>query len=203
VSDYPTDLKVQPLTTWPGQLTRQRRRAGFAAALRDTLLVLKRELNHMQATNPIMEVAIPADQFRLDGRPRVAAKSEHPGVVLSLPKTRVGPLRYAADEFLTWQDNLRAIAMGMEALRKVERYGIVRNHEQYTGFRALTGGEGDPERWTSAEAIRHLQDAAGIKSHDPEKLYREAVKHHHPDRGGDPAAFALITSAIQFLRGAA
>lgn len=46
--------------------------------------------------------------------------------------------QFAVDTYTTWQDNLRAIALGLEALRKVERYGITRGTEQYTGWKMLT-----------------------------------------------------------------
>lgn len=46
--------------------------------------------------------------------------------------------QFAVDTFTSWEDNLRAIVLGMEALRKVARYGIVKGNEQYTGWRQLT-----------------------------------------------------------------
>jgi hypothetical protein len=46
-------------------------------------------------------------------------------------------LLYACDRFWRWQHNLRAIALGLEALRLVERYGIGDAHQQYAGYRAL------------------------------------------------------------------
>ena len=52
-------------------------------------------------------------------------------------------LVYATDCCMFWQHNLRSIALGLEALRAVDRYGISRRGEQYAGFRAaLTTGEG-------------------------------------------------------------
>ena len=99
MSDYPDGLTVRPLTTWPGDLTSpaDRRVSPFAATLGTTLSALDRELAAIQARNPVMEVAIDRGQFRIDGRPRARAAAIHPGVVLSLPMTSVGPLRYATD----------------------------------------------------------------------------------------------------------
>jgi hypothetical protein len=55
-----------------------------------------------------------------------------------------------------WRDNLRAIALGLEALRAVNRYGITRGiGEQYAGFLQLTTGVANPERG------RQLVDEAG------------------------------------------
>jgi hypothetical protein len=50
-------------------------------------------------------------------------------------------LVYATDVCAFWQHNIRSIALGLEALRAVDRYGISRRGEQYAGFRAaLTSG---------------------------------------------------------------
>jgi len=43
-------------------------------------------------------------------------------------------LRNVCDE--DWRHNVRSIALGLEALRAVDRYGISRRGEQYAGFRA-------------------------------------------------------------------
>ena len=55
-------------------------------------------------------------------------------------ESKHGPLKYATDVFDHWHANLRAIALGLEALRKVERYGITQRGEQYTGFRTWNSG---------------------------------------------------------------
>jgi hypothetical protein len=47
----------------------------------------------------------------------------------------------------SWRDNLRAIVLGLRALRAVSRYGITEGiGEQYAGFAQLTAGGPDPER---------------------------------------------------------
>lgn len=50
-------------------------------------------------------------------------------------------LVYATDACQDWRHNVRSIALGLEALRAVDRYGISRRGEQYAGFRgALPAG---------------------------------------------------------------
>lgn len=200
MSDYPDGLTVRPLTTWPGDLTSpaDRRVSPFAATLGTTLSALDRELAAIQARNPVMEVAIDPGQFRIDGRPRARAAAIHPGVVLSLPMTSVGPLRYATDRFLTWQDNLRAIVLGMEALRKVERYGITRRGEQYAGFRALPPG-GDTGPMTPEQA-RNFLHVHGAGHTTVEAQYRAAAKNLHPDKGGNTEDFQRLQRAMGVLR---
>jgi hypothetical protein len=213
MSDYPASLDVRPLTAWPGTLTPaiKRERSLFSATLRNTLTILDRELWQLGAKHPVLEVAIEPGQFRLDGRPRATAKAEHPGVVLSLPTTDVGALRYATDRYLTWQDNLRAIALGLEALRKVDRYGITRRGEQYAGFKALPSGIPMPAGpMTVDEAASVLADlASGRVNVSPDKLidspemgvlaYRVAARKHHPDVGGDRATWDRLEQARRVL----
>src|SRR5947208_1880483 len=82
------------------------------------------------------QFAVTESDIRLDGRPRARAVASHPGVVLAFD-SRHGPLKYAVDTFDRWQDNLRAIALGLEHLRAVDRYGVTRRGEQYTGWRQI------------------------------------------------------------------
>jgi hypothetical protein len=94
-----------------------------------------------------------------------------------------GSLKYTADKFATWQENLRAIALGLEALRKVDRYGVTTRGEQYTGWKALPAGESEP----NVERGRSLiEEFGGVK---------QALMATHPDRGGDPARFADVQAA--------
>ncbi len=194
---YPDSLNVRPLTTWPGELTpaHKRLRSPFSATLRTTLTGLARELDMLHARGPIMEVAIDAAQFRIDGKPRAQAKADHPGVVLSLPTTSEGPLRYATDRFTTWQENLRAITLGLEALRRVERYGITRRGEQYQGFRAIESGQSAIAMGTSREdaldELCVLANVAPTLTDDPAEytaVLKAARARTHPDRNNGARA---------------
>lgn len=203
MTDYPSSLIVRPLTTWPGKLTPgyDRRRSPFSATMRSTITTLSRELGCLAATDAVLEVAIPEGQFRIDGRPRATARAEHPGVVLSLPNTNVGPLRYAVDAFTTWQDNLRAIALALEALRRVERYGVVRRAEQYAGFRAIESAGRGPTSY--AEALAFVSEHSGLADFDRadlDRAYRLAVRKLHPDAGGSAADFQRLGEAMEILR---
>lgn len=74
--------------------------------------------------------------------------------------------------------NLHAIALGLEALRAVDRHGITSSAEQYAGFAQLTAGGPDPLRG------KRLVDEYGSLP--------EALKRSHPDHGGSAAAFADV-----------
>lgn len=204
MSDWPRSMEIRPLLQWPGEQTEQRRASAFSAGLTATLQLLDAELTHLGATEtPILEVAIPPEQFRLDGRPRSQAKAEHPGVILSVVGT-VGAMRYPCDTFTGWQHNLRAIALSLEALRRVDRYGVTKTGEQYAGFLAI---EARPQRGgkTTEQARAFLFEVAqgpfpGITDVE---LIRKAKRAAHPDTGGSPDLFQQVLAAERILKGQA
>lgn len=219
MNDYPDSLDTRPLTTWPGVLTpdEQRARAPYSAPLGRTLEELARELRAVGARRPVLEVAVDPAQWRVDGRPYARAQAVHPGIVLSLPSTEAGALRFACDRYTTWQANLRAVVLTMEALRAVERHGAVQAREQYAGFKALPPGTATPTpaapAMTVDEAARVLGDLGRPISNHPawslEQLLRSqesyasawriAVSRHHPDRGGDRATWDRLELAKRVL----
>jgi hypothetical protein len=192
-------MTVDPIGEWPGTLTRNRQRSNFSATWGTTLQLLDREVWYLGGKNMRLQVAIPASQFRLDGKPRATAKAEHPGVILTLD-SKHGPLSYPCDTFTTWQDNVRAIALALEALRKVDRYGVTKRGEQYRGFLALEA-TAMPGFSTYADALAFLADVGGISAEsDRSALVRIAKRAAHPDTGGDAATFHRVTLAEAKLR---
>jgi hypothetical protein len=175
-------IEYGPITTWPGQMTPPgaRRPSSFKAPFSDSLRKLEDELRLLRATEIRVELAIPREQWRQDGRPRAHAVSDHPGVVVRA-KTKHGDLAYATDRFTHWHDNLRAVALGLHDLRRLERYGIADRGQQYAGFKQLTSGG------PSADRGREL-----IRQHGS---VRAALMATHPDHGGSDADFADVQAA--------
>jgi len=118
------EVRFRPISTWPVAATARRKRARFRAGYSDTLQLLDRELRFLRAHR----LALAEDDIRLDGMPRSQAKPSHPGVVLSFDSA-YGPLSYPCDTFAQWEDNLRAIALGLEHLRAVDRFGVTKRGE--------------------------------------------------------------------------
>lgn len=200
---WPDGMKVQPIVEWPGALTKNRVRSSFASTQGATLETLRRELKQLGAKDVLLQIAIPREQFRLDGYPRSTAKPEHPGLILTMD-SQYGPLSYPCDTFTTWQDNLRAIALALEALRKVDRYGVTKRGEQYRGFLAIEGARPMPASFTTAaEAVDFLRELVGVEgAHGASEglLLRTAQRKTHPDYGGDAALFDRVAAAEAVLR---
>jgi len=127
---------TKPLHTWPRERTTRFRPSPFRSSYGDTMAKLRHELVHLRATKAIIELDITEADIRNDGWPRASAKVP-PAVKLTVFTRGDNTLVYATDRFDDWHDNLRAIALGLEALRKIERYGIADDGEQYAGWRQL------------------------------------------------------------------
>lgn len=205
-------LIARPIDQWPGELTPDdaRQPTQFTATWTETCDLLHREVEMLGADEVVLQVAITERESRQDGWVRADARPRHPGVIVSF-ESKHGPLRYHTDRFTNrgwrgylpgWQSNVRAIALGLEALRKVDRYGIAQAGEQYRGWNALPPGRPMGAAMTVEQAQQLLRDAAGVDGEDSRSymdLYRLASKRCHPDAGGDPAAFREITDARDLL----
>jgi hypothetical protein len=209
VSEWPPGMTIAPIREWPGAMTRRRTRSQFSARNADRLELLTRELRMLNAKNIELLVAIDAGQFRLDGKPRAGAKSDHPGVILSFTSS-VGPLSYPCDTYDRWEDNLYAIARSLEALRAVNRHGVTKRGEQYRGFLPIESGAVAPDpfhdaasavEWISRLLDRHEVSHA-VEGVDPMALVRIAQRLTHPDHGGDANDFRLVTAAEKLIRAA-
>lgn len=225
----------RPIETWPGTLTTDRKPSQFSSEWRQTLRLLSDEIDHL--TDPdvytlvVIQLAVSERDIRKDETGLLAhVRTEHPGVIVSFESDR-GPLRFSCDRFddgwrgkAGWRDNVRAIALALEALRKIDRYGIGQGGEQYTGFGALPPGQplAMGAAMTLEQAAQLLAEhsspvtggAAGdrlvegltaklIAGDGVQLAYRVAAKRHHPDAGGNPDTFRRLTEARDLLLGGA
>jgi hypothetical protein len=177
--------RFRPVPVWPHQLTpahSRRSRWTFKASWQNTLDLLDRELRQLGARNIVIGCGLREQDIRQDGWPRSGAREPmHPGVEVSFDSPH-GRLVYGTDVCERWEHNVRAIALGLEALRAVDRHGITRHGEQYAGFKALPAGEG--RSVDRGKTI--IREHGGV---------RAALMATHPDQGGDAAQFADVQAA--------
>lgn len=125
---------------------------------------------------------------------RAVAEVLFRGVVVSLD-TPSGPLRFATDSYeqrssrdlRSWQANVRAVTLGLEALRAVDRHGITHRAEQYQGWRAI-----EPAASTSMAEAQAVIDSYGGEA--------AALRATHPDHGGSREDFERVQQARTILR---
>jgi len=201
----------RPLVWPPRPDTRDRRWRPFKASWTNTLNLLDREIGMLRGSALIVAGGWKEHEIRLDGMVRADAREPaHPGVEISFD-SRHGRLIYATDVCSHWQDNVRSIALGLEALRAVERFGVAMRGQQYAGFRELPSGIGRGVIISSLDEARLiLLDAFGGEHPEPDdpefgggtldEMYRRAVKAAHPDTGGSDEEFLRVRAAYELLR---
>src|SRR5690349_2449130 len=96
---------------WDRKIDAARPHSPFRAPYQDTINLLEREARQLGARQVVVELAITESDLRLDGQPYANTRPRHPGVIVAF-ESRHGPLKYTADKFATWTENLRAIALG-------------------------------------------------------------------------------------------
>lgn len=198
----------RPLGAWTEGNTPERRSSyQFKAPWQATLHLLEDELEALDARNVVIQVDVDEADLRLDGMPRSGAKPNHPGVRVAFD-SRHGPLTYATDTYEFWQHNVRAIALGLQALRAVDRYGVTRRGEQYTGWKALPAGSGSGASQMTADEAWSILGSFGSRPiaeqrRDPDSLpraYRLARRFAHPDRhAGDRTLWDQVEAAAGAL----
>jgi hypothetical protein len=219
----PTPILCRPLTTFPKKDTPafERKSAPFRASYGQTIALLRFEVGAIEGETPVLELDLPASQLRTtDGMPYARSRPHTPRVVLSFTLPGIGPIRYPCDTFTDWEDNVRAIALGLEALRKIDRYGITTGRrEQYRGFTALPPGASAEEYLDPDAAARvlltHDPQVAGLDSAAVDQVVgivlaspafaagvaKRALAAIHPDREkGNTKAFQKAERARAVLR---
>lgn len=141
-------IPVRPLQ-WNGPQTKASARVdSFSATWSSTQTLLHQELRALRATNPVLQLDVTDQMIRLDGQIRAAATPSSPAVRLVFDTRKHGTLSYQCDRQRKWQGNVRAIALGLEALRMIDRYGIAETGQQtYMRDRELSEGDLDDDDW--------------------------------------------------------
>lgn len=107
----------------------------------------------------------------------------------------------AVDRYTKAEENLQAIAKVIDAERTKLRHGglnIVR--ASFRGYAHLPPPKG-PDGQLAKPWWQELGfEDSTVSLSEAEGRYRELVKTHHPDRGGDAAKFNSITDAIRQAR---
>ena len=184
-------LTYRPLPPiWPSgerTVSYRRRSPNFKASWTKTIDQLEREIRALGARSAVLEAGFREQDIRNDGYPRASARPNDPAVIVDF-ESKYGPLRYGCDTFTTYEANLRAIALALEALRLVDRYGVTKRGEQYKGWLALE------EHTVSQEEAEQFLLTYGSRD-NLRGAYRAAAMVLHPDKGGSPDEWARLQNA--------
>lgn len=190
---------------WPGQKTTTHRRAPFKTQWSRTLQILARELRHLGAKSIELALDLPrgAIDIRQDGMLRADARPRAP-IILSFIARDSQRQAYPCDTFAWWQDNLYAIAVVLEDLRRAERYGV-QSSLLRAGFKAL------PSSSTTTLTADRAAQLIAVESDAPvqhiladadaaRSAIRTALNRTHPDKlGGIRERYDRVDAARSVL----
>jgi hypothetical protein len=204
--------------TFPRKLTADidRKPSPFGKPWEAILNALERELLHLEYRygSCVIQTAHTPWDVRGNGQlRRDARRPEHPGVVVRFDvfdpeKKRYVPMQFECDQFWTYEANIRAIADAMEALRKVNRYGVTgagHGRAQYEGYKALPSAEG--KTTTVEDAAAYMATYSGLNRNDiltnpttRAEAYRRAAIKLHPDQPeGSHEKFVELQKSLKVL----
>lgn len=190
---------------WPGRRTSFPKKAPFKSQWSKTLHILAREIRYLGGRNVQIALDLPRGErdLRQDGRLLADARPRHP-VILSFIDNEGQRQAYPCDRFGWWQDNLYAIAIVLEDLRRAERYGV-QSALIRAGFKALPS-----QASTTLTAEQAASILAGVADAPVQHILanadaargalRTAVFRTHPDRnGGSREQYDLVDKAKSVL----
>ena len=194
----------------------QRKQSQFDTTWTKTLNQLGKEIDHLGGRDVVIEADVREQDIRIDGMLRANARPSSPAVVVAFDTRDHGPMLYRCDRYVTgwrtegvdsWQHNVRAIALTLEALRAVDRYGATETGQQYAGFKALPAGRAMPASHMTAEqaydVLENVLGSPALLADDDvsdAQLVRRARGLAHPDRqGGDRTLWDQVEQAAAVL----
>lgn len=198
-------IQFEPLGQWPRpKFTAYHKRSPFKSDWNRTMQLLRYELGRLDVENGVLRIHVDRYWIRADGSLRSGTNPNSPAVVLNFAAPNTGPVVIPCDTFDNWRHNVHAIALALEALRAVDRYGVTSRAEQYRGWAALPAPP-QPDFDDDDDARAFLANFLGLDKRaiegreTIEAAVRMAEKKSHPDAGGKADDFKKVQSARKLL----
>jgi hypothetical protein len=145
---------------------------------------LSGELARLGATSELLSSNL---DVRLDGLPRSGqAEPDDRGVAVWF-WLKKKPLCLACDKWDRVADNVAAIAQHIDALRRIDRYGVGSIEQAFAGYVAL------PASATEWWVILGVPPHATLD--EVNRRFKELARTNHPDVGGNVDEFQRISEA--------
>lgn len=178
---------------WPR--TKDKQNSKFKATTDKARKKLLDEVARLGGENPILSSNVP---LRGDGHMMSNREPVDAGVAIYFQRSGKSMV-FACDRYDFVCDNLNAVALTIEALRGIERWGASEMMERaFSGFKQLNAENEGSSWWTT------LQLSADATADQVDKAYRALAKLAHPDApgGSDIAMSALNVARDQGLAAA-
>lgn len=194
-------------TGWPRTDRYKRQRASFARSQKaydtntqqtvyagkksltvfDAIKRLSGELGRLGAVNEILSTNV---ETRLDGLPRSnQSEPSDPGAAVYF-KLKGKDIALACDKWSRVADNIAALAQHIDALRRIDRYGVGRLEQAFAGYAAL------PSRGSTWRTTLGFAPDQSVSRAQIDAAFRERSRTAHPDvQGGSHDAMASLSAA--------
>jgi hypothetical protein len=199
------DYTVETLPdVWPGEPHVTRKRSPFKVIWTRTLDLLGREIHSLRGTNVRLALDITDYEINANGTARANARPKSPGIIVSFDTPRRGRLAFPCDTYHFWQENVHAVAVTLEKLRAVDRYGVQQG-AQYAGFKQLPATTAPTMTANAAAATLAayhplLTAADVVRDFDHARVaWRVARGKTHPDAGGTVGDWHTVETAGRVL----
>lgn len=168
-------IEAFPLVWPPGRpRTETPEFSRFRVTLSAAVADVRFEVGALGGTELVISTNMPLRRDGMPSAPRGGITDSGVAVYFTLRKA---PMCFACDRWRPIEDNMRAIAKTIDALRGIERWGSGQMVAQaFTGFTALPA----PEQWWQVLKVKSTASRDEI-----ETAYRELAWTHHPDRSDD------------------
>ncbi|MEM9739318.1 MAG: J domain-containing protein [Pseudomonadota bacterium] len=148
---------------------------------------LEDEVDRLGGANLVISSNV---QPTLSGRPRSGqGRPDDPGVAVYF-SLKGDPITLACDTFSDLAQNIAGLAAHIEAVRKIERYGVQEAKETLQAFAALPAPTASARPWWEVLGVSQSASKEVIT-----KAYRAKAKTAHSDAGGSDAAMATLNRA--------
>jgi hypothetical protein len=184
--------------SWPVGFprTKYRKRAPYKASVAPARDQVLRELRLMGS--PDWQVVISSNapvSSRTMQMLAIKAEPSDPGIAVYF-RRKDKPFVIACDQWDRMADNLRAVALTIEALRGLDRWGCSEMLERvFQGFAALPAPESVATTWWDVLSVDRRDSLDTI-----EMMFKAKMRKAHPDMGGSVAEAQRLNKAIEEAR---
>lgn len=176
---------------WKRTERHKRKRSNFRSRGREltvseAITRLSGELDRLGAAATILSTNV---ETRLDGLPRSGQSEPSDAGAAVYFKLKGQPRCLACDTWVKVAENIAAIAQHIDALRRIDRYGVGTMEQAFAGYAAL------PAQATASDWARVLKVRETATREEILSAHRVLAMEHHPDKGGDATLMSLINAA--------
>jgi hypothetical protein len=172
-----------------GSPTTKTRARKTALTVSDAARRLEGELDRLGATEALLSTN---QKLRIDGTPRSDLSDPADVGAAVYFELKGKPLCLACDRWTRLADNIAALAQHIDALRRIERYGVGRLQQAFAGYALLPAS---PSDWWIVLDVGRDATIAQI-----EDAYRRLARQAHPDAGGSHNDMARLNAARDAAR---